>query len=400
MKGLLCGTAAVTLVGTTLIAAPGWSDPVADGVFAVSDVGTNNQITVGPDGAIWLTLQGAKDVARIGLDGVVTEYDDPGVTAPIGITAGPDGNLWVTYTGGVARFAPASPTTMVKTALADIVDPRAITVGPDGNLWTASADKVLAIPVANPAGATTFASTGVMGARWITSGSQQNVWVADFGGQRIVRVTTAGVGASFPTGGGPQGIAGGPNGQVLFSDPGTNPQTIGRLTASVETTPTPMADPFGVTFGTDGAYWVAQFAANSLGRLTPNGEYSTLALPAGSGPRQITAGPANTLWVTLDNTEQVARVSGVVAPTPTPAPVNPTTKITKKPAKVVRKKSVRFRFTGTTGSTFQCRMDAKWRTCAPGIKYRVARGKHVFRVRAVLGDEVDPTPAKWRFRRR
>ncbi len=392
---------AATAAALTLpvASAPVAADPVLNGTFPVSGVGTNNQITPGPDGNMWVTLDAAgKDVAKIAPDGTVTEYDSANMSAPIGIAAGPDGNLWVTQSNGVARFSPADPENAQKFTIAAITDPRGITAGPDGNLWTGSADKVVRIPPANPAGFTSFGATGVQGARWIATGTDGNLWVADFGGQQIVRVTTAGAGTPFPTGGGPQGIAAGPAGQVAFGDPGTNPQTIGLLTTTIATTQVPGKDPFGVTFAADGAYWVAQFAGDDLGRLTPTGQYSTLSLGAGSGPRQISAGPADTVWVTLDTADRIARVSGVSQVKPAP-----TTKLTKKPKKVkrtgARKAKVTFRFTGTAAATFQCRLDKRaWRTCTSPKSYRLKPGTHRFAVRAVLDGVRDASPAKWRFR--
>lgn len=408
MRTLIVASFSAALV-LPVTASPASADPVADGQFAVTGVGTNNQIAPGPDGNMWVTLDAAgADVAKISPDGTVTEYDAATINSPTGITAGPDGKLWVTQNGGVASFTPGSPTTAVATPIAAIADPRAITAGPDGNLWTASGDKVIRIPPAAPATFTAFAATGVLGARWIASGTDGNLWVADFGGQQIVRVTTAGTGTKFPTGGGPQGIAAGPAGQVAFGDPGTNPQTIGLLTTSIMTTAVPNKDPFGVTLGADGAYWVAQFAGDDLGRLTPQGQYSTLSLGAGSGPRQIGAGPNNTVWVTLDNANKIARITGV-APAAGDGggvgttPKTPTTKLTKKPPKKrtidTRRAKVRFRFTGTEGATFQCRLNNRaWQACTSPKAYRLKPGKHRFAVRAVLGQDTDRTPAKWRFR--
>lgn len=392
MTKAILAVLAATGVAVPLTAAPAVADPAVDGQFTVSSVGANNQIAAGPDGNMWLTLDGgAADVARITPAGAVTEFNSAVITNPMGITAGPDGRLWVTQAGGVARFFPADPVNAQAFPIPAVTDPRAITVGPDGNLWTASGDKVVTIPAGNPAGFTSFAATGVLGARWIANGSDGNLWVADFGGAQIVRVTTAGVGATFPVGGGPQGVAGGANGQVAYSNPGSNPHTVGRLTTAAETVPTPLSDPFGVTFGNDGAYWFAQFAGNDLGRLTTEGQYSTLPIAAATGPRQVTAGPNNTLWVTLDTAEKVARISGV-----TPALQ---TTLTKKPNKVVRKAKVKFRFTGTAGAMFQCRVDKRdWRGCTSPKAYRLSAGKHTFRVRAVLDGRVDSTAAKWRFR--
>jgi streptogramin lyase len=412
----LLAAATATAVSLPVLAGPALADPAPDGQFPVSGVGTNNQIGPGPDGNMWVTLEAVNDLARIAVDGTVTEYNPAAVTTPTGITTGPDGNLWVTQSGGVARFAPGNPNGAVSFAIADISDPRAITSGPDGNLWTASGNKVIKIPPDNPAGFTSYAATGVVGARWIAAGTDGNLWVADFGGQQIVRVTTAGVGTAFPTGGGPQGVTGGADGQVAYSNPTAMPQTIGRIQppAAAVTTPTPLADPFGVALGGDGSYWFAQFATNNLGRLTADGQYSTLALAAGTGPRQISAGPGNTLWVTLDLAEAVARVNGVSpapapAPTPQPTPVpgaTVDTRITKKPKKVVRSRKararVKVRFTGTRGASFQCRLGKKplkkWRSCASPKVLKLKPGRYTFRVRASLGGIKDRTPAKVKFR--
>lgn len=387
-------------IGTPIASAA----PAADGTFSVTSVGTNNQITQGPDNNMWVTLDDAtKNVARITPAGVVTEYDLPGIASPIGITSA-GGNLWVTLNGAVARFDPAAPEnagTTVTTPLADIADPRSITVGPDGNLWTASGDKVLKIPPAAPATATTYAATGVMGARAI-SRSGDFLWVADFGGAQVVRVATDGTGTAFATGGGPQGVAGGAGGQVAYANPGSNPHTIGLInpTPPTVTVPSPLADPFGVTFANDQAYWVAQFAAENLARVTAAGALTTpINFPAGSGPRQIATGPGDTVWVTLDTAEKVGRVSGVTPPKA------PETTITKAPkAKVTTKKShkkLTYRFASSVkGSAYQCRLARKgkarptWRTCTTPKTYRAKPGRYVFWVRASANGLTDPSPAK------
>jgi streptogramin lyase len=400
-----------TAVALPLAAAPAGADPTPAGEFTVSGVGANNQITAGPDGNMWVTLDsGTNDVAKIAPDGTVTEYNSANMTTPVGITAGSDGKLWVTQNGGVASFLPNDPVSAQKYTIAAIADPRAITTGADGNLWTGSVDKVIKIPPAAPNTPQVFNATGVSGARWITSSSDGFLWVADFGDPQVVRVATDGTGQKFPVGGGSQGIAAGPDAQVAYSQQGVAPYYIGRRTAAgpEQTTPVPATDPFGVAFGPDGAYWVAQFATNNLGRVTPDGQYTTLAVSTNSGPRHLAPGPENTLWVTLDTAEKVARISGVTPATapPTPAPTpNPalTTTITKAPRKVVRtskpRAKVKIRFTGTAGATYQCRLDKKaWKACTSPKVYRLKPGKHTVRVRSVLNGGVDPTPAKAKVR--
>ncbi|MGV1003638.1 MAG: virginiamycin B lyase family protein [Candidatus Nanopelagicales bacterium] len=334
----LAATLATGLGGAFSTAA---ANPANSGEFAVpTGLDTNAQIAAGTDGNMWVTSPGS--VVRITPDGTVTPFTDAATLAgPVGIAVGPDGFMWVTAIGKVVRFSPANPLgTLSVVPLAGMTDPRAITLGPDGQLWTASGNVVYRLTPTIPSLVTPFAATGVVGARWIAAASDGTLWVADFGGQQLVNVTTAGVGTAYPTAGGPQGVVAGLGAQAAYSDPGTNPQTIGRVSpgSAVVTTQTPMADPFGVTYGPDGAYWFGNFAGNTLGRLTPDGVYTTpMTFAAGSGPRHLAAGPGNTLWVVLDTVDKVAKVSGVMAPAPTPTvstpapPMEPTVAPTATP---------------------------------------------------------------------
>jgi streptogramin lyase len=287
--------------------------PVVNGEFPVSE--TPHQLTMGPDANIWVTLD--TKIARITPAGVVTEFDPANVGSPIGITTGPDGNLWVTQNTEVAMIPPANPAGATKFSVGDISSPQGITTGPDGNLWTASADKLIKIPVAAPATYSFF--TVLTGARGIARGGDGRLWVADFGGGRIARVTTSGSASYFNVGGGPQGVAAGPGTQVAYTNPSNE---VGRITpggSPLKTTVTG-TDPFGVTLGPDGAYWIALFATNRVARLTSSGGLTTLSgLSAGSGPRYITAGPGNTLWVSLETAKKVARISGVTPPAKPPS---------------------------------------------------------------------------------
>ncbi len=399
---LLLGAA---LCACAIAASPASAAPKVDGEFAVSGVGTNNELTTGPDGNIWVTLDQTNDLAKITPDGTVTEYNPANVTAPIGITAGPDGNLWVTQAGGVASFSPADPDAAVKFAINDITDARPIVSGPDSNLWTVSGANVIRIPPANPAGSTSFPV--LVAGRDIDASTDGNLWVADFGSQ-VVSVTTAGVPTAYPTGAGSglQAIAAGAAGQVAYADPTSNPQQVGRLKAggTPEKTETP-GDPFGVAFGADDAYWIPRFAAGDLVRLTADGKETTLSgLSAGAGPRRIATGPNNTLWVTEDTANKVARVTGVEASKDNP----PDTRITRKPDKRIvdedGRAKVFFGFKSKPkGAKFECLIKTKgspsphFTKCHSPKRYILTWGTYTLKVRAV-GALTDPTPATYRFK--
>jgi hypothetical protein len=120
----------------------------------------------------------------------------------------------------------------------------------------------------------------------------------------------------------------------VFVGPG-----VGALLGTQLTNLGPLDAGFGITFGNDGAYWITQANANNLRRFTPQGQSSFLGgfpTAPNRGPRQITKGPNDTLWVTLvpnnpvDTTGRVARVTGVEGPTPTPPSNEFTIEGTKK----------------------------------------------------------------------
>ncbi len=301
------------VLGLTAIAAsPASAAPHVDGKFAVSGVGTNNEITKGPDGNLWVTLDQTKDVAKLTPKGQVTEFDALDMSNPVGITKGPDGNLWVTQSGGVASFSPDDPDAAVKYAIGDISDPRPIVTGPDGNLWTISGDKVITFDPADPEGTATSYPVLVAG-RDIDAGKDGKLWVADFGSQ-VVKVKTDGTAKAYDTGDGSglQALAAGPKGQIAYADPTSNPQRVGLIGGGEVKRKKAPGDPFGVAFGADNAYWIPMFASGDLTRLSTDGKVSTLkGLGKNAGPRRITAGPKRTLWVTLDAADKIARVKGL-----------------------------------------------------------------------------------------
>lgn len=295
--------------------------PTVNGIYDVPD--SPKKLTQGPDGNVWVVV-GGDALARFTPDGTRTDVPLTGVAGAKGITTGPDGNLWVTATTKLVKVPPATPAAFTAFTVNDIINPQAIVTGPDGNLWTASADKVLKISPAAPTAPTlyTLTSTPSPSARGIASAGGL-LWAVDFGGA-IVSLTTSGVQTPYSVGGLPQEVAGSPSGQVLYGNPGTAPQTIGRIVPGglPQTTDVPLTDPFGMTFGPDGAYWVVQFHSGTLARVTTDGTVTTIGgLPTDS-PREITSGPGNTLWVSLELSNKVARVTGVDPP-PAPAPAAP-----------------------------------------------------------------------------
>jgi streptogramin lyase len=428
VSALVLGATVAALSPSSAAAAP-----AVTGTFPVAGLETNSKIAAGAEGDIWTTLGGnTVNVARVTPAGAVTEYE-LGLEAASGITAGPEGKIWVTADKAVADFTPSNPEgTVVKTAAPEIETFDSIVTGPDGKIWVATENLVLRFAPGTPSLRETKPVPGLDPHDIDVVGG--SVAVADGGAPRIVVLDTGlhVTEYSYGAAGGSQGLAGSPSGQIAFSDPGATPEQIGLITP-----PTPaltleqVGDPFGVAYGADQAFWFAQFNNGELVRLTATGQRSFLGGLPKESPRQITAGPGNTLWVTLVKTgeEGVARISGlepppavVTPPTPTPVtpapapeshPAPPQTELVKgakgKLKATGKHTRVSFRFTSpTAGATFQCALTkaskAKRKTaprftsCRSPKSYALAPGAYEFSVRAVGPGGADPSPATSAFR--
>lgn len=427
LRSLAPRTLLLALLALGLLAAPAAAAPAVSGEFDVPGLGSNNKLVQGPDGNMWVTLDGnARDVAQITPDGKVKEFNLGAVT-PLGITVGPEGLIWVARNGGVISFSPADPEGTKKiTDVALVGASPSIVLGPDGNLWATNDNKLAKIPPANPIAATEVKVPGLTAAKDIDAAGPlvvvagfEHIFAVDAGAGTVV--------ADQKIGGQAQGVGGNPNGQYAFTQPVNAPKEIGLLAPGVA----PIirsaegTDPFGITLGSDGAYWSPEFISDGLSRITADGTVSGITgFKKASGPRQIAAGPGNTLWVTLEMTKKVGRVSGLEPPLPPPPPPPPTTKpetkIDKGPKGTVgtanKRKKIKFRFSSTDpAATFQCRLrklpaDRKgaknsakkkaltFKACKSPKVHWLKAGRYRFEVRAVNAAGVDPTPAKRVFK--
>lgn len=409
---------------TLLAASPAAAAPAVTGEFDVPGLGNNNKLVQGPDGNMWVTTGGGgKDVARITPAGEVKEFNLEAVT-PSGITVGPEGKLWITRNGAVISFSPADPEGTKKLfEIAAIGTQHSIVLGPDKNLWVATNEKIVRIPPADPSKFTEFPVAGLAPKDIDVAGPL--LLVADF--KRILEVNTAGAAVGeHKILNQSQGVAGNPNGQYAYSQPTEEPREFGVITpgAAPIVTLVPGKDPFGVALGSDGAYWAPEFNSDGLLRITTAGVVTGLTgFAKGSAPRQIAAGPNNTLWVTLEMTKKVGRVSGLESPVTPPLPppppsVKPKTTIEKGPKGVIettrKRVSVSFRFSSPdAGAGFQCRVTRLvkkggkkaasskapvFKACESPKKLKLGPGRYRFEVRAVLAGVADETPARRSFR--
>lgn len=318
MRRIACLASSTLVCLTLVVPAVGEARPRLAGVFDLS--GTPGQLAKGPDGNMWVTIAGSSEsntLARITPGGNVTEYDPVNLVSPVGVTAGPDGNLWFTRNGGVVRVDPDDPEGSNQDFDIDAIgSPQEIIRGPGGKLWTASDNQLVSFAPGDPNGFDAIEIQGTAPSARGIANSDNKLFVADFGDKRIVRIAPGGGQRTIKIGGGsPQDVTRGPKGSVAYTNQGTDPHTVGRIPLGAKRarrTDVPNTDPFGITFGGDGNWWIANFASHNLTILDRDGDDRRFrGLPDNSGPRRIAKGSGGTLWVSLEASEQVARIKGV-----------------------------------------------------------------------------------------
>ena len=190
-----------------------------------------DDITVGPDGALWFTdLSG---IGRITTAGVVTQYPVPAGTGPKGIVTGPDGALWFGDNGtdAIGRMTTSGTITEYPfPAGCPAVKDIAITPGPDGALWFTLGRPVGSARPRPRSGASRhpgkFTESSIPTSYAAPTGSPR-VQTARCGsprvnGNKIGRITTSGTVTEYPVptpNSGLGGIAAGPDGALWFTEP-------------------------------------------------------------------------------------------------------------------------------------------------------------------------------------
>jgi virginiamycin B lyase len=297
--------------------------------FVIPSAGSGvQQITAGPDGAIWFTEPGISTtsigkIGRISPSGSFTEYSvaalpGAGNAEPNGITTGPDGALWFTLTLGIGRITTAGVVTEFSIPGGGVNQgfPQYITAGPDGALWftdpvsfsvgrISTSGQVTEYKLPNTPLNNTLGPGPSL--RAITSGPDGALWFIEAGNGAIGRITTAGsiTQYSVPNLATAVGncIIAGPDGALWFSD---GNQSVGRITTSGILSEFPVgASPVGITVGPDGAIWLN---GSGIERITTAGVLSQYTTSPPSGGSSITLGPDGALWFSDSNHNAIARI--------------------------------------------------------------------------------------------
>jgi virginiamycin B lyase len=246
-------------------------------------------IALGADKNMWFSEHLGNRIGRITPTGVIAEFDIPTpASQPRAIALSADGNIWFgEFTGGkIGRITPAGVITEFPIPTPDS-GPRALSAGPDGNVWF-SEFKTAKIGRITPEGKITEfpLPRPDIGPGDITAGADGNLWFLELDGRmdnrmvdgnRVVRITPAGVVTEFPIPtphSGPINIAVGPDKNIWF----TGRDMLGRVTMDRVITEFPLAPgtrPTGLSAGSDrqppklltDKLWYAAGGTNKIGFL-------------------------------------------------------------------------------------------------------------------------------------
>jgi virginiamycin B lyase len=251
---------------------------------------------------------------------------------PFGIVSGPDGNLWFTEGNRdvVGRITPKGEITEYHTPTV-LSQPGAITVGSDGNLWFTEMS-------GNNIGRLTTAGvftefpipTQYSDPRDIAVGPDGALWFTEANVGKVARVTLEGHMTEYGAGTGtPVQIIEGADGYLWFTD-GTS--SLGRISPNGTLSPVAVAHVSAVlalAVDHSGNLWYAGVNQSSpygavIGRRDPAGHVTEFAVPAHVEFSGITQGPDGAIWFTESNMNAVGRLAdgGTITTDSVPSPAS------------------------------------------------------------------------------
>ena len=271
-----------------------------------------NDMTVGPDGATWVTDSSLGRIWRISQSGKIRFYElgqQPGAIAVAG------GSMWVADAGGDAIHRVETDGSSHRYALETGSFPISIAEGPDGALWftegrgdaigriTLDGDITeYPLPTANA-----FAGD-------IAAGPDGALYFSEAISGKVGRVTTDGAVTEFDVPGDdplPGAIVPGPDGALYVAE--RNDNVISRMTTAGEFTteyalPRENADPVSMVKGVDGALYISELMSGAVSRMTFDGTFTkAYRIPGGFNDGVISA-PDGALWVAQGSLGKVSRL--------------------------------------------------------------------------------------------
>ncbi len=312
--------AAIFLAATAPVVLPAWAERGDITEFDLPEGSSMRALVAGPDGNLWLAgwFAGCTPycppaaVIRLTPDGEATPFRLPPGSGdtPWDITLGPDGNLWVAEFefARVLRVSPEGEFTVFQLRAQTA---RSIAAGPDGNLWVTTTHCCRlpsAIYRVTPDGQTAEfpLPNSTPGAEHIIAGPDDRMWFLA-GARRIGMISMDGTIEALEIPVQPSSnMVLGSDRNVWFAAGANGGPRIARLTPEGDVTEFPIPHRVGkIAAGPDGALWGIELGGwpptgvQHVVRITTQGESEEFALPPPPRLLQaVAAGPDGNIWYT------------------------------------------------------------------------------------------------------
>jgi streptogramin lyase len=306
---------AAALLAVIALALPAFASADPLGSVALYNAGLRAEasiqvVTAGPDGNVWFIdtkAAGPPAIGRVKPSGEITEFvsgtnlsglgSEPDLVA---IATGPGEKLWFTDKGATPAIGVIDPATCTSSCTAEEF-PIKEKGGNEG---------------AKPQGIVTYG-----GNLWFTDmGTTPAIGKIDPGTHEVKEFSIKAEGGN--EGARPHGIVAGSDGNLWFNDLGSITQAIGKINPSTHAVNEfatgagsapgsgSEAGPWGIAAGSDGNVWFTEGGTNTtegrsvtgkaIGRITPSGtiSYFSSELITSSFPLGLTAAPDGNLWFT------------------------------------------------------------------------------------------------------
>jgi virginiamycin B lyase len=271
-----------------------------------------NDMTVGPDGATWVTDSSLGRIWRIAANGRIRHYELGQMPGAITVA---DGSMWVADSGGDAIHRVETDGSAQTYQLDEGSFPTSIVEGSDGALWFTEGrdDEIGRITLDGDVTEYPIPTASAF-AGDIAAGPDGNLWFSESGTDKLGRITTSGVVTEFEVpgeNGMPGAIVAGPDGALYVAE--RNDNVISRVTTDGEFTdeyplPRENTDPLSMVVGVDGALYISEFMGGVVSRMTFDGTFTkAYRIPGGFNDRIISA-PDGALWVAQGGQGKVSRL--------------------------------------------------------------------------------------------
>lgn len=299
----------------TTRAEPGRAPSLSVHPVPTSDSGLGEIVTA-PNGDMWFVEEKANKVGRITPAGVITEFALPATTSgdaggAYDLTVAPDGTIWVVFDYGrkIVQLNLATGTGSVY-PLGPYPYGEQVEIGPDGVPWVSMSFDEDGLARVLPTG-TVWHPNAPPCDGWLARANDGGMWCASSDTKLILSNADASGGTTYPlpsTGTTLRSLAAGPVGSMWFSRYSSSPYTspargdigwIDQATGATTIFSTgSRTGPRDLLRGPDGAMWFTnQGVGDGIGHLHPDGT-GAITKVGDYSPWSLTFDQAGALWFT------------------------------------------------------------------------------------------------------